>query len=154
MTTTSVYLQRDTWDLALDVSGNIAVCDEPYRIAQDAATAIRTFQEDCIYDVTLGIPYWTQILGQQAPIELIRSYFLNEATSVPGAASAVVYLRNDPQRGIGGQVQIAQVTTSSTAGPTDIRVNPSPPFTVPFYFDGTYSYNGIQVNSGYVSTAV
>ena len=39
----TLLLTTDAWDLTVDVSGNIAVADEPLALAQDAASAIRLF---------------------------------------------------------------------------------------------------------------
>ena len=40
---------------------NIAVADEPYALAQDAASAIRTFIGECYYDTTKGLPYFEKV---------------------------------------------------------------------------------------------
>jgi len=112
--TTSLYLSPATNDITLDASGSLAVCAEPYRIAQDAATAIKTYRGECVYDATLGIPYWTEILGKAPPIELMRSYFTQAALAQVGAVSARVYLQSLPNRGIGGQVQITDANGSTS----------------------------------------
>ena len=44
MTTYSTLLLDQTeWDLVLDASGNIALASPPYALAQDVASAVRTF---------------------------------------------------------------------------------------------------------------
>ena len=58
----SLLLDRGAWDLVLDAEGNIAVCEEPYSIAQDVACACRTFKGELIYDVNDGVPYFSEIL--------------------------------------------------------------------------------------------
>ncbi len=50
-------LDTVAWDLTVDTTGNIAVASNPYSMAQDAASAIRTFQGEVYYDTTLGIPF-------------------------------------------------------------------------------------------------
>ena len=40
----TLLLRPDTWDLTLDSAGNIAVAENPYALAQDAASAIKLFQ--------------------------------------------------------------------------------------------------------------
>ena len=39
----TLLLDTLRWDLCLDVHGNIAVASDPYSVAQDVASAIRTF---------------------------------------------------------------------------------------------------------------
>ena len=53
----TLLLDLTNWDLVLDVNGNIAIARPPYALAQDAASAVKTFQGECYYDTTLGIPY-------------------------------------------------------------------------------------------------
>ena len=54
----TLLLDRTYWDLCVDSSGNLAVASEPYSLAQDAASAIKLFQGEYIYDTTIGIPYF------------------------------------------------------------------------------------------------
>jgi hypothetical protein len=42
----TLLLDVSSWDLCLDAAGNIAMASNPYSIAQDAASAIRTFAGD------------------------------------------------------------------------------------------------------------
>lgn len=106
----TMLLTTDIWDLCLDARGDIAVASPPYAVAQDAASAIRTFAGEVWYDTTLGIPYFTQVLSQPVPISLVKSYFQNAAMTVPGAVSATVYLNAIVNRKLTGQVQITDTT--------------------------------------------
>lgn len=108
--TTSIYLNPETWDMAVDAAGNIAVCSEPYRVAQDAATAILTWAGEVLYDTTLGIRYREDILGQSPSPVLIKTACVNAALTVPGVVSAVVYLTELSPRNIGGQVQVTDAS--------------------------------------------
>lgn len=101
----TIYLNPNTWDLTLDAAGNIAKASVPYALAQDAASAIRTFVGECYYDTTLGVPYWSDILGLTPPLELLRQQFIDAALTVPGVVSAQVYIVSI-DRGITGQVQV------------------------------------------------
>ena len=104
-----------TWDLTLDVNGNIAVASEPYALAQDVASACRTYLGEVYYDTTQGIPYSGQILGQTPPIELLRAQLVAAALTVPDVVSAQVYL-TFVGRVIGGQVQFTDSNgTTQTA---------------------------------------
>lgn len=112
----SVYLDPGAWDLVLDSAGNIAAASEPYRLAQDAACVLKTFAGECFYDTRQGVPYWTEILGHNPPIELIKAKFVDAALTVPGVVAAVVFLTS-ADRTIGGQVQVTdKAGTVSAAG--------------------------------------
>src|SRR5690348_6146263 len=60
-------LDTSSWDLVLDSNGNLSLSGKDYSIAQDVASAIRTFKGECWYDVTLGLPYFQSVLGQYPP---------------------------------------------------------------------------------------
>lgn len=102
----TLLLDPETWDLVVDAQGNIAQAVDPYSQAQDAASAIRTFQGEQIYDTTLGIPYKEQILGKAVPLSLMKALFVKAALTVPGTAAAVCYISSFVNRKITGQVQI------------------------------------------------
>ena len=79
----TLLLDQTTWDLVLDASGNIALASRPYAIAQDVASAIKTFLGEVWYNVTLGIPYFEQILGHIPPISVFQAYMIDAALTVP-----------------------------------------------------------------------
>jgi hypothetical protein len=98
-------LSTDNWDLVLDASGNWAVATDPYSVAQDVSSAVKTFVGDVYYDTTDGIPYFTSVLGIQTSLSAIKFLFVNAALSVPEVASAVVYFTSFVNRRLSGQVQ-------------------------------------------------
>ena len=102
----SLYLDPLNWDLEVDSSGNIAVADDPYALAQNAATAIRTFVGDCYYDQSIGIPYFQKILGKLPPVEYMRSQFVKAALTVPGVVKARCFITSVTDRNVHGQVQV------------------------------------------------
>ncbi|AMM14253.1 hypothetical protein AX768_09240 [Burkholderia sp. PAMC 28687] len=102
----TLLLDQTTWDLCLDASGNEAVASDPYAIAQDVATAVRTFLSECWYDTTLGIPYFQDILGQQPPLSLITAQMQRVALTVPGVGTAVCVIGSFDQRTVTGQIQL------------------------------------------------
>lgn len=102
----SLLLDVTTWDLTADSSNNIAVADDPYALAQNAASAIRLFQGELWYDTTQGVPYWAQILGQRPSLALIKSKLVAAALTVPGVTAARVFITAFTNRGIRGQVQV------------------------------------------------
>ncbi|WP_321905116.1 hypothetical protein [Paraburkholderia tropica] len=111
----TLYLNPDTWDLALDASGNIAVATEPYALAQDAASAIRTFKGECWYDTTQGLPYWQQILGHYPALSLVRSKMVTAAENITNVASATVYFTGFTDRQLQGQVQVTDSSGDTSA---------------------------------------
>lgn len=102
----TLLLDRTAWDLVLDAAGNIALADEPYSIAQDVASAVRTFTGECWYDTQLGIPYWQQILGQWPPIVLVKAKLVDAALTVPGVVSAECVIVAFSKRKLTGQIQV------------------------------------------------
>lgn len=83
----SLALDSITWDLCIGASGNLATVDEPKRIAQDVACAVRTFDGECIFDQSRGIPYFDAILGHRPPAQLVNAYVEQEAAHVPGVTT-------------------------------------------------------------------
>lgn len=103
---TTLLLDRDAWDLAIDAAGNIALASEPYSQAQDAASAVRVFQGEAYYDTTLGIPYFSDVLGRYQPTQILRARMQEAALTVPGVTDATAVLVTHPNREMTGQIQI------------------------------------------------
>jgi hypothetical protein len=106
----TLLLDRTTWDLVLDSRGNLAVADDPYALAQDVASAIRTVQGEVYYDTEDGVPYFDQILGQAPPVALIKQYLIAAALTVPEIVSAEAFISSVKGREIFGQVQARTAT--------------------------------------------
>lgn len=102
----TLALDTVAWDLCADVHGNIALCTNPYAIAQDVASALRLFQGEAWYDTSLGVSYFGQILGQSPPLPLVKTLLLNQALTVPEVTSAVVYVTALDHRQLRGQVKV------------------------------------------------
>ncbi|MDE1906084.1 MAG: hypothetical protein KGH75_06485 [Rhodospirillales bacterium] len=109
----SLLLDRTAWDLVLDSAGNIAVADEPYRIAQDVATACRTFAGECLYDTTLGVPYLGRILGLRPPMSYIKAQLVKAAMSVNGVVKARVIFAGLKGRVLTGQIEVIDATNAA-----------------------------------------
>ena len=103
---TTLLLDQTTWDLCLDAYGNIAVAAEPYAIAQDVASAVRTFRGECWYDTSVGVPYWQDILGKRPPLPLIKKDINTEARRVKGVQAAQCFITSMKDRVATGQVQV------------------------------------------------
>lgn len=102
----TLLLDQSVWDLVLDVNGNIALAGTPYSIAQDVASAIRTFLGECWYNTDLGVPYWQQILGDFPPLQYVSEQIINAALTIPNVVSAEVTFSSFTNRVLSGQVQI------------------------------------------------
>lgn len=119
----TLLLDQVAWDLVLDANGNMAVAGPPYAQAQDAASAIKTYSDsgpggvgECYFDTTLGIPWRTQVFGQAPNIALLKKTLASTAETVPGVASAVVFISSFDSvgRSISGQVQTTEEETQQT----------------------------------------
>lgn len=106
----TLLLTQDQWDLCLDIGGNIAVAAAPYAIAQDVASAIRTFTGDLYYDTARGIPYFERILGQAPSLQYLRSQVEAQALSVPGVVQAQCVFAKVEDRMLRGQCKIIDTT--------------------------------------------
>ena len=101
----TLLLDLTLWDLVLDASGGIAVAADPYSVAQDVASACRTFIGECWYDTSIGISYFQQVLGHTPPLALVKQQLVDAALTVPGCSNPVVYLSAVSERSLTGQVQ-------------------------------------------------
>ena len=117
----TLLLGVNTWDLLLDISGNIAVADVPYSLAQDAASACRTFSDsrsdgsgECWYNTTLGVGY-KAMLGKAPNIALMKAKMVSQALLVPGVVSAKVFITGIVDRRVTGQIQVANVDGKTAA---------------------------------------
>ena len=113
----STLLLSSQNDLTLDANGNIAVATEPYALAQDAASAIKTFLGEVFYDTTIGVAYFSQIFGNFAlPLSLLKEAMVDAAlTASTDIASAQVFISGLTNRSLSGQVQIISTTGQSSA---------------------------------------
>lgn len=120
----TLLLDQAAWDLVLDVNGNIAVASAPYALAQDAASAIKTFLGEVYFDTTMGVPYMTEILGRSPPLALLKSRLQVAALTVPGVASAEVFIIALRDRDLTGQVQVRSAATGAVSVAPFSVINP------------------------------
>jgi len=110
----TLLLDTGTWDLVVDSSGNIAVASAPYALAQDAASAIRTFQSEVYYNTILGVDY-DIILGKLPPLALLKSQLVDAALTVPGVVAAQCFITGLAGRRLTGQVQVTDTAGRITS---------------------------------------
>lgn len=132
----TLFLSPDTWDLTLDAFGNVALASAPYSLAQDAASAVRTFLGEVYYDTTQGVPYSQDILGHLPSLALVKADLVAAAMTVPGVDSAQVFITSFENRVLGGQVQVTDGAGVTTA--TNFNSAPTPPPTPPSLLDFTF----------------
>lgn len=123
----TLLLDRTTWDLVLDAKGNIAIATEPYSLAQDACSAIRTFRGECYWDTTIGVPYLEYIFGKNPSVSELKGFFIDAAKTVPGVASATCYIVSISGRAVRGQIQVTSAATGQVSAADFEVINPQGP---------------------------
>lgn len=101
----TIFLDPATWDMTADASGNIAMAEAPYALAQDVASATRLFKGEQWYDTVPGVPYFEEILGLLPPASLLQQRLVEQALTVPDVQSAQVVLQALENRTVTGQIQ-------------------------------------------------
>ena len=122
----TLLLDRTLWDLCLTTEGNIAVASEPYAIAQDVASAVRLFDGELWYDTIKGVPYFSEILGHQPPLSLMKAEFVKAALTVPLVASVKVFVSNTAEREVTGQIQITDTSKQTVVVAGNLLNSPIP----------------------------
>ena len=120
----TILLDQLSWDLVVDLNGNIAMASAPYALAQDAASAIKLFRGELWYDTTQGVKYYRagaaydgSILNEQPPLSVAKTEFNKAALTVPGVVAAQTFIASVIGRKLAGQVQI----TDKTGGLSAVR---------------------------------
>lgn len=106
-------LDQVAWDIVLDSGGNFAIALDPYALAQDVQSAVRTFLGEVFYNTTLGIPYFDKILGQRPSVSFLVSQLEAAALTVPGVIAASVTLTSFANRKITGYILITDQLTNT-----------------------------------------
>jgi hypothetical protein len=109
----TLLLDTVAWDLVLDSFGNIALASPPYALAQDVASAVKTFMGEVYYDTTQGIPYWTQVLGKLPPAALLIEMINTSALTVPEVVTVQTGFTSFTGRGLSGQIEFVDVNNQS-----------------------------------------
>lgn len=108
----TLFLHPNTWDLTLDVRGNIAISRDVYAIAQDIASACRVFKKDLYFDQEEGIPYLEEILGKSKySLSLYRTQLEDQAKTVPEVETAQAILST-----LSGRVVMGRIEFTTTDG--------------------------------------
>jgi hypothetical protein len=110
----SLLLDISEWDLVLDASGNIALAQPPYSLAQDVACAVRTVLGEVYYNRNLGLDYFGQVWGKLPPASLFIQLIVNQALTVPGVVTAQCVITSFNARSVSGQIQFTDDTGEVT----------------------------------------
>ncbi|WP_338805144.1 hypothetical protein WDV76_08980 [Xenorhabdus griffiniae] len=106
----TLFLMPVTWDLTLDVAGNIAIASDQYARAQSVANACRVFVKDMYYSQGAGIPYLEEILGKNRySLAMYRKNLEDAAMSVDGVVSATAELSTANDRIVRGRIKFTDI---------------------------------------------
>lgn len=100
----TLTLDKNTWDLVVDAKNNIGVSTDGIAIAQDVASAVKLFQGELWYNTSLGIPYFTQILGKGYSLPLVQQQIAEAALTVPGVVKSKAVISSFTNRLVAGAV--------------------------------------------------
>lgn len=120
----TLLLDQVAWDLVLDAAGNIAKASEPYSLAQDAASVIRTYLGEVYFDTSVGLPYLQEIFGKVPSLALLKADMEAAAKTVPGVAAARVFISSTSDRVVSGQVQVSSAATGQVEAASFTVINP------------------------------
>lgn len=99
-------LNTGTWDLVLDAEGDWVMTDPDSSVAQDVASAVKTFLGEAWYDTTLGMPYFQSIFGQLPPASLVTARLKQEAFTIADVQDVTVVSLNLNDRLLTGALVI------------------------------------------------
>lgn len=120
----TLLLDPTTWDLTLDVYGNMATVGDAtpasaqtgpgMRLAQDVATRCRAWNGEVYFDTTQGVRY-PLILGAAPNLSVVQSAFNTEALKVPLCETAIseFSLARGSSRELAGTITVADVNGNS-----------------------------------------
>ena len=122
----SLLLDNTTWDICLDASGNLAIAADPYALAQDVSTAIRSFLGTVWYNSTLGVPWDQQVLAQPLNVTTLSALMVQAALGARPTTADVFVVKanciinsfNPETRQVAGQVQF----TDNTGGTGSVSI--------------------------------
>jgi hypothetical protein len=106
----TALLDITEWDLVLDAAGNLAIAEAPYQFAQDVASALKLFLGELWYDISKGVPYFTDVLGHNPPITYFQALMESAALTVPGVVQATCTITELQNRTITGEVRFTTST--------------------------------------------
>ena len=113
----SIPLNTSSWDVYLDQNGDMFLGDEDSSIAQDVASAVRTFEGECWYNTELGMPYFQSIFGRSPPNSLVVSNITTQAFTIDGVNSV-----NVSGIGLQGRNLKGVITLNAPSSPITVNI--------------------------------
>jgi hypothetical protein len=117
--TATYQLDPVTWDLVIGPDGNYATVTGPAQIAQDVASAVRTFARECWYDTTQGLPYFASILGKLPAQSFLKAQITTACLTVPTVTAVAFNALTIANRKLTGQIL---VSTTQSAVPIEVTI--------------------------------
>lgn len=110
----TLLLDTAAWDLVLDINGNIAVASPPYALAQDVASAVKTFLGEVYYNQNTGLPWEQNVLGQLPPTSVLVQLINQQALTVPGVVSVNTTINSFVNRVPAGTIAFVDENNQTT----------------------------------------
>lgn len=114
---TTYQLDPVTWDLVIGADGGYATVSGAAQIAQDVASAVRTFAQECWYDITQGLPYFASILGKMPAQAFLKAQITAACLTVPTVTAVGFNALAVANRKLTGQIL---VSTTESATPIEV----------------------------------
>ena len=105
----TLFLHPQSWDLTLEIEGNIAMAKDSYAKAQDVASAVKLFRSELYYQTEKGLPYFDETLGRKQSLSLYRYRLEQAALTVPDVVSAKAVVQTEGSRVLGGSILITDI---------------------------------------------
>ena len=109
----TLLLDQVTNDLVIDSSRNIAICWQPYAVAQDVACAIKLYLGELWYDTSKGVPFFQKIAGKPLPLPILKTYIEAAAMTVPDVVKASCSFDSMNGRHVTGQLLFTDINGQS-----------------------------------------
>jgi len=123
----TMLLNPQTWDLTLDVDGDIALASNPYSVAQDIASACALYLGELWYDTTQGIAYFQSYLGRPPAPSALKGSLVRAALTVSDVASAACFISSFQSRLLRAQIQAKLTGGNVVVVPVRVTIAPPAP---------------------------
>ena len=105
----TLLLDQVTNDFVFDSNRNIAICWQPYAVAQDVTSAIKLCLGELWYDTSKGVPFFQKIAGKPLPLSILKTYIEAAAMTVPDVVSASCSFDGTDGRHVTGQLLFTDI---------------------------------------------
>lgn len=76
-------LLAENGDLAI-VNNDLAITNDKQSLAQKIKVALKTIEGEYFYNSSIGVPYFSEILGQNNAIDTIRAIMIDYISKIEG----------------------------------------------------------------------